>query len=80
MDESALAGVEMGRWAWSSDAWDFDHDGFPDLYIANGMISSSSGEGRAQDLNSFFWRQVVATSPDRCQPGARLRTGMECTE
>src|SRR5206468_3096113 len=20
------AGVEMGRWAWSSDAWDFDHD------------------------------------------------------
>jgi len=27
---SKLAGVEMGRWAWSSDAWDFDHDGFSD--------------------------------------------------
>ncbi len=38
-DRSSAAGVEMGRWAWSSDAWDFDHDGYPDLYIANGMIS-----------------------------------------
>ena len=36
---SRQAGVEMGRWAWSSDAWDFDHDGYPDLYIANGYIS-----------------------------------------
>jgi hypothetical protein len=30
-DTGASAGVEMGRWSWSSDAWDFDHDGFPDL-------------------------------------------------
>lgn len=52
-------GGGMGRWSWSSDAWDFDHDGFPDLYIANGMISGALRE----DLNSFFWRQVVAGSP-----------------
>ena len=26
-------GRRMGRWAWSSDAWDFDHDGFPDIYL-----------------------------------------------
>ena len=38
---STQAGVEMGRWAWSSDAWDFDHDGYSDLYIANGYISGS---------------------------------------
>ncbi len=56
---SASAGVEMGRWAWSSDSWDFDHDGFPDLYVANGMVSGPSRD----DLNSFFWRQVVANSP-----------------
>jgi tetratricopeptide (TPR) repeat protein/peroxiredoxin len=59
-DTTASAGVGMGRWAWSSDAFDFDHDGFPDLYIANGMVSGPS----QQDLNSFFWRQVVAVSPD----------------
>ena len=58
-DTSASAGVEMGRWAWSCDAWDFDHDGFPDLYIANGMVSGPVRD----DLNSFFWRQVVANSP-----------------
>ncbi len=70
-DTSALAGVEMGRWSWSSDAWDFDHDGFPDLYIANGMISGPS----RQDLNSFFWRQVVANSPVDAKPAHDYEEG-----
>ena len=72
-DTSASAGVGMGRWSWSSDAWDFDHDGFPDLYIANGMISGGACAG--QDLNSFFWRQVVANSPSEAKPSHDYEQG-----
>ena len=70
-DASARSGTAMGRWAWSSDAWDFNHDGFLDLYVANGMIS---GETR-EDLNSFFWRQVVANSPQDQKPNHEYEQG-----
>jgi tetratricopeptide (TPR) repeat protein/peroxiredoxin len=70
-DTTRTAGVGIGRWAWSSDAWDFDHDGYPDLYIANGMITSQSHE----DLNSFFWRQVVAYSPNEAKPSHDYEQG-----
>ena len=54
------AGVEMGRWSWSSDFWDFDHDGYSDLYVSNGYLSGLD----RNDLASFFWRQVVAKSSE----------------
>jgi tetratricopeptide (TPR) repeat protein len=70
-DTTSSAGVAMGRWAWSSDAWDFDHDGFLDLYVTNGMVSGLSKE----DLNSFFWRQTVANSPDHAKPAHDYEQG-----
>jgi Flp pilus assembly protein TadD/peroxiredoxin len=70
-DTTASAGVGTGGWAWSSDAWDFDHDGFPDLYVVNGMVSGPSRD----DLNSFFWRQVVAKSPNEAKPAHDYEEG-----
>ena len=58
------AAVEMGRWSWSSDFWDWDHDGYSDLYVTNGYLTGP----RNDELAGFFWRQVVAKSPEDTTP------------
>ncbi len=68
---AAHAGAEMGRWAWSTGAWDFDHDGYQDFYIANGYISGLDD----RDVSSFFWRQVVAKSPANATPSENYERG-----
>lgn len=76
---SRESGADMGRWAWSSDAWDFDHDGHPDLYIANGYISGPATPEERQndsgDLASFFWRQVVGKSPQTATTSPEYERG-----
>ncbi|MGA8090266.1 MAG: tetratricopeptide repeat protein [Terracidiphilus sp.] len=67
------AAVEMGRWSWSSNSWDLDHDGYADLYVANGYLS---GTQRA-DLASFFWRQVVAKSSENSTPAPAYERGWQ---
>ena len=59
-DVTEGSGTQVGGWNWGSDAWDFDHDGYPDLYVANGFISGAKKE----DVSSFYWRQVAARSLD----------------
>ena len=71
VDVGASTQTNMGRWSWMSDSWDFNHDGYPDLYVTNGMISGPSRD----DLNSFFWRQVVARSPNVPRPSEAYEKG-----
>ena len=68
---AAENGTEYGGWAWSSDSWDFDHDGHADIYIANGYVSGI----QESDLSSFFWRQVVHNSPAKLSPSAKYEQG-----
>ena len=68
-DQTLEAHAEMGRWAWSSDALDFDSDGWDDLYVVNGMLTRQAPATPASDLEGFFWRQVVARSPLTRVPG-----------
>ncbi|WP_255483835.1 FG-GAP-like repeat-containing protein [Granulicella sp. 5B5] len=60
----AESNTAMAHWSWAADAWDFDHDGFSDLYVTNGYISAAD----LTDIGSFFWRQIVANSPDDASP------------
>jgi Tfp pilus assembly protein PilF/peroxiredoxin len=77
-DVTLAAGAEFGRWAWSSDALDFDGDGWEDLYVANGMFTRDGGEPSI-DVDSFFWRQVVAQSPLVRKPGTPYDDGWRAT-
>ena len=72
-DVTLKAGAEFGRWAWSSDALDFDNDGWQDLYVVNGMFTRAAATSDV-NIDSFFWRQVVAQSPLDAHSPARRTT------
>jgi len=72
-DTTDRSQTRVGRWAWSSDIFDFDHDGHLDLYVTNGMVSAPTRD--EEDLNSFFWRQVVSKSPDDPKPSHDYEQG-----
>ncbi len=80
-DKTLEARAEMGRWAWSSDALDFDNDGWEDLYVVNGMLTrppslaagvpaASSGEAAPKRAASL---RAEAGPPRRAR--ARWRDG-----
>jgi Flp pilus assembly protein TadD/peroxiredoxin len=74
-DVSAASGTEMGRWAWASDAFDFDGDGWEDLYIVNGLVTNED----PYPIDSFFWRQTVAESPLDDKPKRSFENGWKAT-
>ena len=39
-DQSVSAGIEMGRWAWGSHFVDINNDGWEDLIVSNGYITT----------------------------------------
>src|SRR6185503_17112727 len=77
-DVTLAARAAFGRWAWSSDALDFDSDGSLDLYVVNGMFTRAPNED-AIDVDSFFWRQVVAQSPLERKAGTPYDDGWRAT-
>ncbi len=70
----AREGVEMGRWSWAGDAFDFDLDGTPEILVAAGMMTHAPDK----DLCSFFWRRVVSQSPGEAKPAPSYETGWNC--
>jgi tetratricopeptide (TPR) repeat protein len=70
-DTTAQQHAGFGRWAWSSGGHDLDNDGRPEIAITCGMLTNTS----TTDLSSFFWRQVVACSPDDASPSAGYEKG-----
>jgi tetratricopeptide (TPR) repeat protein len=63
--------VGFGRWAWASGGHDLNNDGHPEIFVTCGMLTNES----ETDLNSFFWRQVVARSPVTAQSSAAYENG-----
>jgi FimV-like protein len=70
-ETAARQGVEMGRWAWSSGGFDWDLDGAPEILVAAGMLTNPS----PKDLSSFFWRQVVAKTPEKQRAAPEYENG-----
>jgi hypothetical protein len=58
-DVTDASGTAPGGWAWGSMAFDWNNDGYDDLFVPNGFDSNR----KSYDLGAFFWRDVIAKSP-----------------
>ncbi|HZR15720.1 MAG TPA: CRTAC1 family protein [Verrucomicrobiae bacterium] len=47
--------IARSGWSWGCSAFDFDNDGFPDVYIANGLETKQS----VRDYEGEFWLHDV---------------------
>ena len=65
------AGAAKGRWAWCSDSFDLENDGWPDLYVVNGFLSSPESRSNSgvrpsitkAPVDAYLWEEIVTLSP-----------------
>ncbi len=70
-EPAARKDVAKGGWAWGSDFFDADNDGWQDLLVLNGHITNE----RAGDLERFHWTDVVGASPLEAVRSGRYAEG-----
>jgi hypothetical protein len=58
-DVTEAAGVAPAGWAWGARFIDWSNSGWPDIFVPNGFVSNYDHG----DIESFFWREVIARSP-----------------
>ena len=58
-DVTRMTAAAPSGWAWGGRFVDWDRDGLVDIVVPNGFLSGRHGP----DLQSFFWRRVVGTTP-----------------
>lgn len=63
-DVSAAVGGLPAGWAWGGGFFDFDNDGWEDLYTTNGYISGRS----LKDTSSLYWRLIVTATQSASRP------------
>jgi hypothetical protein len=68
--ETALS-KEVSRtgWSWGATTGDFDNDGDPDIYVANGHISGQS----AKDYENQFWTHDIYAGSSKENPAREAR-------
>lgn len=63
-DVSAEVGGLPAGWAWGGGFFDFDNDGWEDLYTTNGYISGRS----MKDTSSHYWRLIATATQSASRP------------
>jgi enediyne biosynthesis protein E4 len=60
-EQSALGdSIARSGWSWGCSAFDLDNDGYPDLYVGNGLETKES----VRDYESEFWLHDMFIGPE----------------
>ena len=77
-DATDIAGVSSVAWSWGTNFFDYDNDGFQDLYLAAGAMNSET-----EVVESVLWQNNgdatftdVSTSSGGLNDGLRTRTSV----